>query len=607
MAHPIGITQWLRRLWFWPMAMAVLLLWLLHSGSQIHQQLKAEQAQADAIGRLLAAVVGQGGALEELQQGQQLQQLLELSTLKQVRFLSLNSPAIKAPEQRPTLWQSLQEDRDSYRYIPIYAQRDDRLHTAPVGYLELSLELRSLLQQLIGDRLWELALLLSFLLLFWVGAGAWVRRQTGELRQLTQLSQQIREGQPATTTLQPLRVREFQRIDTNLHELQGQLEHYRQVQQLQQRQLQQQEQRIVQLGQESQRFRSMINHELKTPLNAIWGGIQLLQHDALLTTPQKDHLNLIAHGTQTLGRFLDQILLMVQLEQGPQSTRLHPVYPLELLEQAVRHVRRRIPAQQALAVRLQAEHDNLRLLTDGQQVSAIVEELLNNALNFTPQGEIVVRSGLSERAGQLYWRIEVQDSGVGMDADTLAQCTRPFFQGDPPGVSASAGRLGVGLSLVQQRLEILQGQLQLTSQPGQGSCVTVELPVQRAVDAAIVASGGRYILACNTITQWPLQEIVQAEGLRIQFFVGPDDALRLAAAEQPDLVVFQYRPHDEQMAGVIAVMRQRWSGAYLNVAMVVPQLSAHAQQQLMVDGVDWLIPMHWDTAQLLQQLRYWLR
>ncbi len=233
-------------------------------------------------------------------------------------------------------------------------------------------------------------------------------------------------------------------------------------------------QRAEDANQSKSRFLATMSHEFRTPLNAILGFSQLLQMDESLGAAQQGKVRLIRDSGDHLLSLITDVLDMASIEAG--KVRLQPA-PLDLhaLLDAV-----------CDAVRLRAEQKFLRfdvdlsvdlpgrLVADGQRLRQVLLNLLSNAVKFTDAGEVVLSVRVLERQpGNARLRFAVRDSGIGMDRVQLARLFQPFEQ-----VSDDArrhGGTGLGLSISLQLVRLMDGQLQVQSEPGKGSVFSFDL------------------------------------------------------------------------------------------------------------------------------------
>ncbi|WP_272647836.1 ATP-binding protein [Paucibacter sp. XJ19-41] len=227
-------------------------------------------------------------------------------------------------------------------------------------------------------------------------------------------------------------------------------------------------------NQSKSRFLATMSHEFRTPLNAILGFAQLLQMDTGLSTPQQGKINLIRDSGEHLLSLISDLLDMASIEAG--RVRLMPtVVDLRgLLEVACDSLRPRAEEKQ-LQFRLEIDAElPARVRLDGQRLRQVVLNLLSNAIKFTDAGEVSVRARLLHQdPSAARMRVEVIDTGIGMDEAQMARLFKPFEQVSE--IDRRDGGTGLGLSISQQLMRLMDSEISVSSAPGQGSCFSFEL------------------------------------------------------------------------------------------------------------------------------------
>ncbi|WP_201503709.1 sensor histidine kinase [Psychrobacter aestuarii] len=222
-------------------------------------------------------------------------------------------------------------------------------------------------------------------------------------------------------------------------------------------------------------FQSMITHELKTSLNAISGGLQLL-NPQYLNTEQKDILNMVRKGSQHLDSTLEQIIQLNKIERGQVSVRLTTFNPLQLLADIFAEFEPQAKQKQ-LELISKVHHVDYALEGDVEKIKQVLGTLLENALKFTHAGEIVVESELKHFDQTIRWQVTVADTGIGIEEKYLDDIFTPFFQVDPTHTREHEGA-GVGLPVIKQILHLLGASIDVKSQLGAGSKFKVVMPLR---------------------------------------------------------------------------------------------------------------------------------
>lgn len=231
-------------------------------------------------------------------------------------------------------------------------------------------------------------------------------------------------------------------------------------------------------------FLANISHELRSPLNAILGFAEVMQNRVFgPITPARyeDYVNDIIDSGGYLLRTVDDILDMTRIDAG--QVRLEParIDLTDLLHRCVRqagHAQRRPDV--VLSVLLPAEP--VHVLVDENRLRQAVGNLLSNAVKFTRgAGEVTVGT---ERRSDGALAIAVRDTGIGIPADRLSAILTPFDQ-VAGAYARETGGIGLGLPITKALVELHGGALDIESEPGVGTTVTITLPAERVVSAGL--------------------------------------------------------------------------------------------------------------------------
>ena len=222
-------------------------------------------------------------------------------------------------------------------------------------------------------------------------------------------------------------------------------------------------------------FLANMSHEIRTPLNGILAMAQVMAADDLLPG-QRDRLAIVRQSGDSLLDVLNDILDVAKIEAGRIRLDFEELTLDSMLAEAIRVVSARAQDKQLeLVAKILPE---LALRADRRAVKQIVLNLISNALKFTPAGGLVTVS-LSAIAGAL--ELSVADSGLGIAEEDLARIGQPFEQAGAADLQARG--TGLGLSLVRAFAELHGGEMAIESRLGEGTAVTVRLPVLDAPEA----------------------------------------------------------------------------------------------------------------------------
>jgi two-component system phosphate regulon sensor histidine kinase PhoR len=220
-------------------------------------------------------------------------------------------------------------------------------------------------------------------------------------------------------------------------------------------------------------FVANVSHEFKTPLTAIQGFAETLLGGALHDTANRTRfLEIIREHASRLARLTDDLLRLSSIEAGQLDFEMHPVSIPDLIESCVETSRFRA-GQKKLRLKVECPEDLPRVRGDARRLSEILQNLLDNAVQYTPEGgQITVRA-----SAEAPWvRIAVADTGIGIPSDQLQRIFERFYRVDAAR-SREAGGTGLGLSIARHLAEAHGGRIEVQSEVGRGSTFTLILPV----------------------------------------------------------------------------------------------------------------------------------
>ncbi|MBC7699547.1 ATP-binding protein [Aquabacterium sp.] len=230
------------------------------------------------------------------------------------------------------------------------------------------------------------------------------------------------------------------------------------------------------VAQSQRNFLSRLSHELRTPLNAILGFAQLLLLDRTnaLNPAQTQRVKMMLEAGHQLLSMVEDVLDLTKVDAGEITIALQPVELAPLWRSSaamIEGVRERHGV--SFVDRLTAEP--LWVCADPQRLVQVFINLLTNACKYNRPGGHVVVEGWVEDA---FVVLELSDDGIGMSADDLAQLFQPFKRLAP--MAESIEGTGLGLYIVKQLVERMNGSIQVSSESGQGSRFTLRLPMTSA-------------------------------------------------------------------------------------------------------------------------------
>ena len=224
-------------------------------------------------------------------------------------------------------------------------------------------------------------------------------------------------------------------------------------------------------NQEKDRFFAAVTHELRTPMTSIIGWARILGGELSDSPDAVEALTMIETSARAQARLVDDLLDASRIAAGKITLDCSVIDVNRLIEDSARAA---YPAAEAKGVQLRTSVATSRpVLADGSRTRQIVDNLISNAIKFTPaDGSIELRSAFTDTEA----RIEVQDSGRGIAADVL-----PFiFDRGRQANSAEQGGLGLGLTIADHLARLHGGSITASSDgPGKGATFVVTLPLER--------------------------------------------------------------------------------------------------------------------------------
>lgn len=295
-------------------------------------------------------------------------------------------------------------------------------------------------------------------------------------------------------------------------------------------------------------FLANMSHELRTPLHAILGYADLMRGGTLPEPSRREALSTIATSGRHLLSLINDLLDLSRIRSGHLELNPAPVQLGVLFEEIAAMVR--VEAQRkGLHFFLDAQAGLAQTVeADGKRLRQILLNLLGNAIKFTESGGVTLAAGsIPAQEGKVELHVLVTDTGIGISAGDRTRIFAPFEQ-------AAEGRLqesgaGLGLAITRELARLMGGDVEVESQPGQGSRFrfTVTLPVVQALEHASPAGqpaigyqGRRrtiLVVDDHEENRRLLQQLLEPLGFVTLLAGSGEEAVSGTRANRPDLIV----------------------------------------------------------------------
>ncbi len=331
-------------------------------------------------------------------------------------------------------------------------------------------------------------------------------------------------------------------------------------------------------------FLANMSHEIRTPMNGIIGMSDLLLDSPGLVGEQREYLQTVRSSAEALLTIINDILDFSRIEAG----RLH----LEQIDFSIVSV----VSETCRSLALRAGQKGVELFHDiapdvpsvlrgdPTRLRQILNNLIGNAVKFTDRGEVEVGVRcVGREGGEVRVVISVRDTGCGIAADKLDDIFGAFAQADTS-TTRKYGGTGLGLTISRHLVDLMHGQIDVTSAAGEGSTFTVSLPFGRVADArprdtSVLAGARVLVAAASRAFGLSLCRHLEGAGLRPELATRGEDvvAALVAARDGVDPYHFLLMDADLPDPGGFA-LAQRFADADPRLDRLVMMLVGHSQR-----------------------------
>ncbi len=371
--------------------------------------------------------------------------------------------------------------------------------------------------------------------------------------------------------------------------------------------LEQERERAESANNSKSAFLANMSHEVRTPLNGVLGMLSMLE---LSTLSDDDHecVQMAKRAAYAALQLINDILDLSHLEAGKLSIEPREFALGEFLTGLQTLMEPKAQAKQ-LELTITNEIGDHLITGDDMRIQQIAINLIDNAIKFTQEGYVRVHIAQNTRTRHIC--IKVEDSGDGMPQEKLSAIFERFEQVDPSSTRQHGG-VGLGLSICQNLVELMDGTIEVSSELGQGTCFTVNLPLslssreQECKTEEDVAEqnpcASLKILAAedNDLNQEILRRLAKALNLNITLVENGKEACEAVLNGNYDVVLMDVQM--PVMDGPTATRTIRQAGSTIPILAVTAHAMTGDKERFLAAGMDGYITKPYEIADLLEQI-----
>lgn len=361
-------------------------------------------------------------------------------------------------------------------------------------------------------------------------------------------------------------------------------------------------------------FLSNMSHEIRTPMNGVLGMAEVLMAEDLNVVQTKCVSTIVSSG-RSMMNVLNDILDYSKIEMGHLKIELHDFDLHELLRSTI-SLFETIASEKSLSFELDMEDRIPQWVnSDSTRLRQVLSNLISNAIKFTEKGRVLLSVKVDSQPQNQGYRVLfcVQDTGLGIDQEIHDLIFASFTQADES-TTRKFGGTGLGLAISRQLVNLLGGELRLTSELGKGSCFYFSLPLgeatkhspqEKRVETAFAKEIKILLAEDNHVNREVVMLFLQQLGLSADTVVDGEQACAKACKQSYDLIFMDCQM--PKMDGFVATRKIR--ECIHGKSSVIIALTAHAmeteRQKCLAAGMDDFITKPLSKSRLEEKLAHW--
>ncbi|HHW47733.1 MAG TPA: transporter substrate-binding domain-containing protein [Clostridiaceae bacterium] len=349
-------------------------------------------------------------------------------------------------------------------------------------------------------------------------------------------------------------------------------------------------------------FMARISHEIRTPLNAITGMAYLLKKTDISLT-QNMYIDRIMQAANNMLHIINDILDFSKIEAGKAELEITSFSLDQVIQEVVNIISYKVEEQK---ISFRFSKDPLVpnwFFGDAKRIEQILLNVLNNAVKFTSAGEVLLDIRLLAKENDKYHiSFTVKDTGIGMTEEQLNKLFTPFVQGDIS-INRRFGGSGLGLSIVKNLLDMMGGEIEVFSTPGEGSTFIILLPLtvdtetenryKKALSSKRLKDIRTLVLGKSGENTNMVESYLSAFGIHCQLTNTEAGALRMLEAADGtiakpfDLLIIDYDTLSEDGFNFVEAIRSSDKiGRIPKIIMLLPMMQEDLFDKLNEHGID---------------------